>query len=448
MMGSGRTHSTNEGGVREMTPMPDLNEFLARLNARRERLTFLAERGRVLDAEDLVDEVDELGEQLIKADEQLRTQQAELDDARRALEIVAARNDELFEASAAAYVLTDRAGVLLSANRRAAALIADTPARRAIRPFSTRFAVADRPGIRSLINHAGSGVAESGSVFAGEGALLRPDGITLQVDIAVRADRDPDTGSSTLLWELTPRPRLEVMHDAEAVVPRLQAAGAPRADATPTELLDNVVEMAVSIVPGAEHASILLLRAGQPIETPAASSDLAAEWDRVQYEVGDGPGWHAVVGDRGVVVIREMRNERRWRRFAERAAGLGVRSLLACHLPTPRGTLGSLNLYSAEPDAFDSDSVLIGRVVATRAAIALALADQERELQRAIDRSELIGQAIQALMARDCVTASSAFETLVEDSASSEVTISEQAQRLVDAEAIGDVGPEPLTIDG
>lgn len=427
--------------------MPELNEFLARLNARRERLTALAKRGRVLDAEELVGEVDALGEQLRQAGEELRAQQAELDDTRRALEIVAARNDELFEASSAAYVLTDRAGVLLSANRRAAALIADTPTRRAIRPFTTRFAVADRPGIRSLINHAAGSVAESGSVFTGEGALLRPDGRTLPVDIAVRADRDPGTGLPTLLWELTPRPRLEVMHDADAVVPGLQTEGAPTYDATPAELLDHVVETAVSIVPGAEHASILMLRAGQPIETPAASSDLAAEWDRVQYEVGDGPGWHAVVGDRGVVVIPEMRDERRWRRFAERAAGLGVRSLLACHLPTPRGTLGSLNLYSTEPDAFGSDSVLIGRVVATRAAIALAMADQERELQRAIDRGELIGQAVRVLMVRDHVTAGSAFETLVEDSGSNRLTINEQAQRLVDPGAVDDVGPATLTID-
>ncbi len=427
--------------------MPELNEFLARLNARRERLTVLAERGRVRDAEELVEEVDELGEQLMLADEELRTQQAELDEARRALEVVAARNDELFEASSAAYVLTDRVGVLLSANRRAAALIADTPARRAIRPFATRFAVADRSAIRSLINHAGGGVSESGAMFTSAGALLRPDGTTLPVDISVRADRDPGTGLSTLLWELTPRRRLEVMHDAEAVATGLQSEHGPGADATPAELLDDVVEMAVSTVPGAEHASILLLRAGQPIETPAASSDLAAECDRVQYEVGDGPGWHAVVGDRGVVVIHEMRTERRWRRFAERAAALGVRSMLACHLPTPRGTLGSLNLYAAEPDAFGSDSVLIGRVVATHAAVALALADQDRELQRAIDRGELVGQAIRILIRRHHFTATSAFEKLVADSRTNQVTVGEQAQQLVDAVAKGDTGPATVTID-
>ena len=430
-----------------MSSLPELNEFLARLSKRRERLTVLAERGRVRDAEELIDEVDELGEQLMQADEELRTQQAELDEARRFLEIVAARNEELFEASSSAYVLTDRAGILLSANRRAAALIADTPARRVIRPFATRFAVADRPAIRSLIIRAGASAAASRAVFTGQGALLRPDGTTLPVDISVRADHNLGSGSSTLLWELTPRPRLEVMQATDALLPGLQAEHAPRADATPAELLDHAVEMAVATVPGAEHAGILLLRAGQRIETPAATSDLATECARVQYEVGDGPGWQAIIGDRGVVVIDEMRTERRWRRFAERAAQLGVRSLLACQLPTPRGTLGSLNLYAAEPYAFGTDSVLICRAIATHASIALARADRERELQRAIDSGGLIGQAISILMARHHITAGSAFETLVADSLNDQTTVSELARRVVDAGANGDAGPATLPVD-
>lgn len=429
-----------------MTSIPELNDFLARLNARRERLSVLAERGRMRDAEELGEEVDELGEQLMQADEELRTQQAELDEARHVIEIVAARNDELFEASATAYVVTDRAGRLLSVNRSAAALIADTPARRVIQPFATRFALADRAAIRSLINRAGGSAAESRAVFTGDGALLRPDGTTLPVDISMRADRDLGSGSATLLWELTPRPRLEVMRDADALLPGVQSEHALSADPTPAQLLDQVVQTAVSTVPGAEHAGILLLRTGQRIETPAATSDLAVECARVQYEVGEGPGWQAIVGDRGVVVIAEMRNERRWRRFAERAAQLGVRSLLACQLPAPRGTLGSLNLYSGEPTAFGADSVLICRAIATHATIALARSDRERELRRAIDSGTLIGQAINVVMARHHLTAGSAFEKLVADARSEQLAVRELARRLIDTGANGDVGPAPLTI--
>jgi ANTAR domain len=121
--------------------------------------------------------------------------------------------------------------------------------------------------------------------------------------------------------------------------------------------------------------------------------------------------------------------------------------LLACQLPTPRGTLGSLNLYASEPYAFGTDSVLICRAIATHASIALARADREQELQRAIDSGGLIGQAMSILMARDHYTAGTAFETLLADSLSHEVTLSEVAGRLVESAADGDVGPAPLTLD-
>jgi hypothetical protein len=122
--------------------------------------------------------------------------------------------------------------------------------------------------------------------------------------------------------------------------------------------------------------------------------------------------------------------------------------LLACQLPTPRGTLGSLNLYSSEPTAFGADSVLICRAIATHATTALARADRERELTRAIDNGTLIGQAISVVMARNHLTAGSAFEKLVADARSDQVTVRELARRLAEAGANGDVGPAPLTIDG
>ena len=107
-----------------MTSLTELNEFLARLKARRLRVSDLAEHGRVRDAEELIDEVTELGEQLLVADEELRTQQEALADARLSLEIVAVRNEELFEAASSAYVITDLDGRIVRTNRSAAALIA------------------------------------------------------------------------------------------------------------------------------------------------------------------------------------------------------------------------------------------------------------------------------------------------------------------------------------
>lgn len=418
-----------------MTSVSELDDFLARLSARRQRLSTLAQYGRVRDAEELFDEVAELGEQLLVADEELRAQQASLDDARRALEVVAVRNEELFEAAATAYVVTDLDGHIVTANRAAAKLFADTPARSAVRPIATRFAITDRPTIRSMINQADVTI-EPRAGFTSEAAVLRPGGATVPVSVSVRPDHDLRAKQPRLLWELVPKaaPALRLVGDSDAgLMGELAELAQELAEETvPVELLDRVVERAVAAVPGAEHAGVSLLSAGRRIETPAASSPLAAECDRAQYELGEGPCLQAIDDERGVLTVADMRLERRWPRFAARAAELGVHSLLACQLSTRRGTLGALNLYAGSADAFDADSVLIGTAFAAHAAIALAHVDREANLRRAIDSRETIGQAMGILMERYRLSAGGAFELLVAASHRGHVKLRELARRVVE----------------
>ena len=127
-----------------MTSPVDLDRFLADLGGRRARLLEL------VDPQDpgvaaLVEELTDLGEQLIVADEELRVQQEELAAARQQVENLAHERDVLLQASAHPYVLTDYRGVVLRANRAAERLIRQPAARRAPRPIATWFEVADRP---------------------------------------------------------------------------------------------------------------------------------------------------------------------------------------------------------------------------------------------------------------------------------------------------------------
>jgi GAF domain-containing protein len=108
-----------------------------------------------------------------------------------------------------------------------------------------------------------------------------------------------------------------------------------------------------------------------------------------------------------------MAREQRWPRFARRAAGLGVGSLLAVPLTTPRGTIGALNLYAARPGAFDDDDELTAVAYATHAAIALANAELESNLRTGLATREEIGRAVGILMERHRITASAAFDMLV-----------------------------------
>ena len=442
-----------------MTSLTELNEFLARLKARRLRVSDLAEHGRVRDAEELIDEVTELGEQLLVADEELRTQQEALADARLSLEIVAVRNEELFEASSSAYVITDLDGRIVRTNRSAAALIADTPARAVVRPFPTRFVVGDRPTIRSMISQAGA-IDVPGARFTSAATLLQSDGTAVPVTVSVRADRTPSSLTPSLLWELAPGPRpsseIRSAGASEVASPSANAVvvGAPpdalmpdvdatlvapvdlatgfAVDGVPTELLDVVVEMAVDTVPGAEHAGISLLRPGQPIETVAATSELVDRCDQAQYELGEGPSLRAIENATGVLVVDDMRIEELWPRFAARAVDLGVYSLLACRLSTAGSTIGVLTMLASQPRAFDDASVVMCAAFAAHAAIAIAHAEREAYLRRAIESREAIGPAMGILMERYGLAAGAAFELLVAAAQRQQVKLRDVAQHVVE----------------
>jgi GAF domain-containing protein len=67
--------------------------------------------------------------------------------------------------------------------------------------------------------------------------------------------------------------------------------------------------------------------------------------------------------------------QRRWPRFALRATQeTGVRSILAIRLFAETTTMGALNMYSTQEDAFTDTDVALAAVFSTHAAVAVASA--------------------------------------------------------------------------
>ena len=62
----------------------------------------------------------------------------------------------------------------------------------------------------------------------------------------------------------------------------------------------------------------------------------------------------------------------RWPRWGPRAAEEGARSILSVRMANDQEALGALNLYSARPHAYDSDSVDLALVFASHAATAIS----------------------------------------------------------------------------
>jgi transcriptional regulator with GAF, ATPase, and Fis domain len=176
--------------------------------------------------------------------------------------------------------------------------------------------------------------------------------------------------------------------------------------------LDAIVQAAVETVPGAEHASISVIRRRREVETRASTDEFARAVDQAQYDSGHGPCLDALY-DEATVRLPDLTAEPRWPRFVRAATGLGVGSMLAVQLFVVGDDLGALNLSSREPSAFDDESEHVALLFASHAAVAMSSAQEQALLRKAVSTRQLIGQAQGVLMERFKITDEQAFTLLV-----------------------------------
>jgi len=160
------------------------------------------------------------------------------------------------------------------------------------------------------------------------------------------------------------------------------AAASPSADAA----LQVVIQMVLRSGPW-DAASISVRGPGGTMR-PAASSDArAADADRLQFEVGEGPCLDAVhpepdgPGTERLVVAVDLAIEQRWPRLGPAVTALGIRSVAVLRLFTGH-TVGSISLYAQHPTGLDRKAVDDARVVAALASVVLARVCTERDLWR------------------------------------------------------------------
>ncbi len=201
--------------------------------------------------------------------------------------------------------------------------------------------------------------------------------------------------------------------------------------------LRAIAASAVHTVPDAEDCGISYVIGHSNVEPRAWTSELPRAVDLVQTEAGEGPCLDAVWSQK-IVRVDDVAAESRWPRFAERAAALGVGSMLCFQLFVEGDRLGALNLYSRSAGSFDDESRDIGLVFASHAAVALAGAEHEQNLRAAMASRDVIGQAKGILMERYKLTADQAFGVLARVS-------QELNRKLGDiAREVSDTGAVPL----
>jgi GAF domain-containing protein len=201
---------------------------------------------------------------------------------------------------------------------------------------------------------------------------------------------------------------------------------------TVADTVDAVVEGALKAL-GCSYAGLALVTRGRRAEVTTVTDPVVEEIYQLQIAGGHGPLMTALTEQR-TVLIRDILAAHRWPQWAEKVAGLGVRSVLDVPLATRRDsrTVGVLGLYNDRADGFSADDEAVAHILARHAAVAIATARQDANMATAIDARKLVGEAMGILMERYDLDGDRAFEVLKRYSQTSHRKLRDVAQQLID----------------
>jgi len=203
------------------------------------------------------------------------------------------------------------------------------------------------------------------------------------------------------------------------------------ADADADTVIAELVEHAAIEIPGAEYAGVTVTRDHRHIDTPAATHKWPIMLDEIQQRHGEGPCLSAAWEERMVHVADLERDDRfpLYRRDAlDRTP---IRAVMAFQLFIADQTMGALNVYAEQPNAFGQETKELGRIFASHSSVAWNSARRNEQFRNALSSRDLIGQAKGMIMERYAVDAVQAFELLRKLSQDSNVPLAKVATDVV-----------------
>jgi GAF domain-containing protein len=209
------------------------------------------------------------------------------------------------------------------------------------------------------------------------------------------------------------------------------AARTLQLEGDPRRTLEEAVRVAVEMIDGCDEIGVSMVRRNNEVETPVATGPRARRGDELQYELDEGPCLDAI-WRHSLVHSPDLAAEPRWPRWAPAATEeTGMRSLMSFQLFTTGHTLGAMNLYSRSAHAYTATDEHVGTALAAHVAVALAQATQIEQLNEAVTRRTMIGQAQGILMERFDIDADRAFQVLVRVSQQRNVKLHDVATEVV-----------------
>jgi GAF domain-containing protein len=194
--------------------------------------------------------------------------------------------------------------------------------------------------------------------------------------------------------------------------------------------LEAIITVARDSMPEVDHVGISVGYRDGRVETTAMTDEVVGALDRLQYDLGEGPGLHAMECG-ATVTVRHARHEQRWPRFIAAAVRLGLRSQIGVRINVGSHTLGVLNMYSFTADEIGPESEQLAELFAAHAALALGHAQRLENLNAALASRKVIGLALGILMERFGIDEDRAFAYLTRISASTETKVRDVAASVV-----------------
>lgn len=207
----------------------------------------------------------------------------------------------------------------------------------------------------------------------------------------------------------------------------------------PADTLQRIATMAVELIDACDVAGVCVLRTGRN-DTCAHTHTSLQVMDDLQHDLAEGPAMGGPSTD--VVSVGDLSTDTRWPRWGREVVDrTGVRAYLGFRLFVEDDSIGLLNLYAYEPDAFDSDDKLDGLVAAAHASVALSATVRRDQMHTALTSRQLIGEATGILRERFALTSDQAFAVLKRVSSQQNIKLFAVAQQVVETGTLPGAAP-------
>ncbi|WP_203800129.1 GAF and ANTAR domain-containing protein [Mycobacterium heckeshornense] len=202
----------------------------------------------------------------------------------------------------------------------------------------------------------------------------------------------------------------------------------------PSDVYAAICVAATLIVPGCDHASLLLRRNGGYV-TVGASDRIAQQIDDLELSVGDGPCLDAIE-EETPQIEPDLTTPSQWPELAARlVAETPVRGAMGFRILVDRRKTGALNLFSDTANRFNTESAGRAIVLAAFASVAInaiAQGEDAATLRRGLLSNREIGKAIGMLMLLHKFSEREAFDLLRRYSQDLNIKLADVARAVIE----------------